>query len=207
LLNGQNLGYLQAGYVEADAAIKAPGASRQMVTSGEGVINGVQDLANWTTEMKPVLIGILTTSSRADLNQGVTEAAALAAKMLNGIDTDEDGVVEAVVGEGGAQVVYEEAYRMADMPLQAVGIMNVGTGTPTFILVAPSTTPGGGGSGSGGSTTGSTPQAPGQQRTPKPTNDNKPPPKNTKKPTGNNNGSTSNTTTDNTNNGNNKNGN
>jgi serine/threonine protein kinase len=206
LLNGQNIGYLQAGFAEADAAVKAPGASQLMVTSGEGVINGVQDLANWTEEMKPILIGILTTSSRADLNQGVTEAAALAAKMLNGIDADEDGVVEAILGEGGAQLVYEQAYQMADMPLQGVGIMNVGTGTPTFILVVPSGTPRGGGDG-GGSTTGATQQGPpGPQRTQKPPNTKKPPP-NTKKPTGNNNGSTSNTTTNNTNNGNNKNGN
>ncbi len=80
LLNGQNLGYLQAGYAEADAAVKAPGASQQMVTSGEGVKNSVQNLAQWTDELKPVLIGILTTSSRADLNQGVTEAACTGCK-------------------------------------------------------------------------------------------------------------------------------
>jgi hypothetical protein len=178
-----------------------------MVTSGGGVKNSIQDLAEWTAQTKTVLLGILTTSSRADLNQGVAEAAALAVKMLNGIDTDENGVIEAIVGEGGAQAAYEQAYQMADMPLQAVGIMNLGTGTPTFILVAPSNAPGGGGGGGGGgSTTVSTPQSPGQQRTPKPPNTKKPPP-NTKKPTGNSNNPTSNTTTNNTNNGNNKNGN
>ena len=169
-----------------------------MVTSGEGVINSVQDLAQWTDELKTVLLGILTTSTGADLDQEVTEAAALAVKMLNGIDADEDGVVEAILGEGGAQAAYEQAYQMADMPLQAVGIMNLGTGTPTFILVAPSVTPGGGGG--GGSTTGATQQVPpGQQKTPKPPNDNKPPTK-VKNNTGN-------STTDNTNNGNNKDGN
>jgi hypothetical protein len=171
-----------------------------MVASGGGVKNSIQDLAEWTAQTKTVLLGILTTSSRAELGQGVAEAAALAAKMLNGIDSDENGVIDAIVGEGGAQAAYEQAYQMADMPLQAVGIMNLGTGTPTFILVAPSKTPGGGG-GSGGSTTGSTPQAPGQQRTPRPQNTKNSPPK-TKKPTGNNTGSTSNTTTNNNGNGN-----
>ncbi len=68
----------------------------------------------------------------------MTEAAALAAKILDGIDTNEDGVVEAIAGEGGARAAYEQAYRMADMPLQIVGIHNLGTGTPTFVLVAPS---------------------------------------------------------------------
>ncbi len=208
LLNGRNLGYLRAAYLETDAAVKTPGISQQMATSGEGVKNSVEDLAQWTEQLKELVAAILASPAPADLDQKVTEAAALTVKMLKGIDADEDGQIEPLVGEGGADVAYEQAYRMADMPLQAVGILNLGTGTPTFILVAPSTTPPGGGSGSGGSTTtGSTQQVPpGQQRTQKPPNTKKPPP-NTKKPTGNNNGSTSNTTTENTNNGNNKNGN
>jgi serine/threonine protein kinase len=210
LLNGQNLGYLQAVYTEVDAAIKAPGASQQMVTSGEAVESSIQDLAQWTDQLKTDLVKILTTTSRADLNQGVTDATVLAAKMLNGVDVDEDGVVESIVGEGGALAAFEQAYQMADMPLQAVGIMNLGTGTPTFILVAPSSThSGSGGSsggGSGGSSSGSTQQAPpGQQKT------SKPPPgqQKTKKPTGNNTGTSSNSTTGNTttNNGNNGGGN
>ena len=203
LLNGQNLGYLQAAYTEADAAVKAAGASENMRTSGESFKASVENLALWTDQLKPLLISILSTSSRADLRQAVTEASTLSAKILDGIDVDEDGVVEAITGEGGARAAYEQAYRMADMPLQTVGILNVGTGTPTFVLIAPSNTSGGG----GGSTGGSTQQAPpGQQKTARPSNDNKPPQK-TKKPTGNN--TTSSTTTDNTNksNGNDKNGN
>jgi hypothetical protein len=198
VLNGRNQGYLRAAFVEADIAVNTPGVSQQMITSGEGVKLSVQNLAQWTEQLKELLAAILASPSPSDLTQKVTEAAALTTKMLSGIDADEDGQIEPVAGEGGAEVAYEQAYRMVDMPLQAVGILNMGTGTPTFILVVPSVTPVGGGD---GSTTGSTPQAPGQQRTPKPTNDNKPPPKNTKKPTGNTN------TTDNDNNGNNKNGN
>jgi serine/threonine protein kinase len=153
LLNGQNLGYLQASYTEADAAVKAAGASEDMRTAGESFKESVGNLAQWTDQLKIVLIQILSTSSRADLNQGVTEAAPLAAKILAGVDVDEDGVVQAITGEGGAQAAYEEAYRMADMPLLAVGIQNIGTGTPTFVLTSPTRTPGGGG-GSGGNTGG-----------------------------------------------------
>ena len=202
LLNGRNLGYLQAVYLEANTAGGTPGISLQMVASSEGVINSVQNLGAWTEQLKKLTADILASSAPADLDQKVTEAAALTAKMLIGIDADEDGQIEPLIGEGGAEVAYQQAYRMADMPLQAVGILNMGTGTPTFILIAPSTTPGGGSG--GGSSTGSTQQVPpGQQRTPKPTKDNSRP---TKKPTGNNSGSSSNTTTEN-NNGNNKDGN
>jgi hypothetical protein len=93
--------------------------------------------------------------------------------MLNGIDVDQDGEVTPKPGESGAQVAYLEAYRMADMPLEAVGILNLGTGTPTFITV-PQTSSGANGDGSsnnGGKPT----QRP--KNTPKPPNDNKPPDK------------------------------
>jgi hypothetical protein len=200
LLNGRNLGYLQAVYAEADAAVKSPGASQEMVTSGEGLKNSVQNLAQWTEQLKELLTAILADPAPADFDQKVAEAAALTTKLLAGIDANEDGQVEAVVGEAGAQVAYEQAYRMADMPLQAVGILNMGTGTPTFVLVPMTITPNGSG---GSSVTGGATQIipPGQQKTPRPTNDNRPPQK-TKKPTGNN--GNNNTTT---NNGNNKNGN
>jgi hypothetical protein len=197
LLNGQNLGYLQASYTEADAVVKAVGTSEEMRRSGESFKTSVENLAQWTDQLKTILVSILSTTSRADLNQGVTEATILAAKILDGIDVDEDGAVEPIAGEGGAKAVYEQAYRMADMPLQAVGILNIGTGTPTFVLIAPSASSGSGG-GSGGATAGPTQRTnPSQQRTAKPP----PGQQKTKKPTGNN--STSNTTTNNTNNGNN----
>jgi serine/threonine protein kinase len=202
LLNGRNLGYLQAAYTEADAAVNAAGASQEMVTSGEGVKNSVQNLALWTDDLKVLVTAILASPTPADLNQKVTEAAALTARMLDGIDADDDGLVEPLAGEAGAVVAYEQSYHMADMYLQPVGILNMGTGTPTFILVAPSRTPGSsGGGGSTDLTPGATQRVPpGQQRTARPTNDKKLPPTK-KKPTGNNNG-TSNTTTNNTNNGN-----
>jgi hypothetical protein len=195
LLNGQNLGYLQAAYIEADTAVKSAGASEQMVTSGEGLKNSVQNLAQWTTQMQELLIAILASPAPADLDQKVSQAADLADRMLKGVDADEDGLVEPILNEGGAQVAYEQAYRMADMPLEAVGIQNLGTGTPTFIFSTATRTPGGGSSG-GGSTNPTARIPPGQQKTP---SNNKPPPK-TKKPTGNT--ITSNTTNNNNGNGN-----
>ena len=193
LLNGRNLGYLRATYAEAEAAVQATGSSEQLIGHGEGLKTSVQNMAQWTEQLEETVNSILASPPPADMAQQVVQAAMLADKMLIGIDLDEDGVIEPLPGEAGGQVAYEQAYRMADMPLEAVGIQNLGTGTPTFILVTPSRTPGG----SGGST-GATPNAPpGQQKTP-------PGKQKTKDPPGKNN---NNTTTNNTNNGNNGNGN
>jgi serine/threonine protein kinase len=152
LLNGRNLGYLQATYTEADAATRAAGVSEQTKNFAQGLENSVQNLAQWTEQLQNVVTPILAATAPADLADQVNQAVSLADKMVNGIDLDEDGVVEPLVGEAGVLVAYEQAYRMADMPLQAVGIQNIGTGTPTFILIAPTRTPGGGGSSVGGST-------------------------------------------------------
>jgi serine/threonine protein kinase len=177
LLNGRNLGYLQAVYTEADSAVKSPGASQQMITYGEGLMTSVQNLALWTEQLRGLLTEILDAPPEMDISQKVIEAAALTDKMLNGIDLDEDGVIEPVNGEAGVQVAFEQAYHMADMPLVGVGILNLGTGTPSFTLATATKSSGNGGSDeneSGGSEPtehvppGQVRTPPGQERTPPP---------------------------------------
>jgi hypothetical protein len=194
LLNGRNLGYLQAVYTEADAVVNAPDASQPMVSYGEGLKTSVQNLALWTEQLREVLAAILAAPAEADLSQRVLEAAALTDKMLNGLDLDEDGLIEAVNGEAGAQVAYQQAYHMADMPLVGVGILNLGTGTPTFLIVTATPLPNEGNESGGSGPTEHVP--PGQTRIP-PGQENRP----TKENNGNNanNGNSGN----NTNNGNN----
>ena len=165
LLNGRNLGYLQAVYTEADAVVNSAGASQQMITYGEGLKTSVQNLALWTGQLQEILTAILSAAPESDVSQRVIEAASLTGRMLNGIDLDEDGIIEPVNGEGGAQVGFEQAYRMADMPLVAVGIMNIGTGTPTFVFSTSTPEPGGSGGGGGGSVA-TEHVPPGQVRTP-----------------------------------------
>ena len=192
LLNGRNLGYLQAVYTEADAVMNSAGASQQMITYGEGLKTSVQNLALWTGQLQEILTDILSAAPESDISQRVLEAAGLTEKMLNGIDLDEDGIVEAVNGESGAQVAYEQAYRMADMPLVAVGILNIGTGTPTFVFSTSTPEPGGSGGGGGGSVA-TEHVPPGQVRTP-PGQEDK-----TRRPPGNDNNTNNNSNNDNPN--------
>ena len=186
LLNGRNLGYLQSVYTEADAALNSPGASQPMITHGEGLMTSVQNLALWTQQLQELVSEILASPPPPDIDQKVTRAADLSDKMLNGIDLDEDGLIEPVPGEAGAEVAYKQAFRMADMPLVAVGIVNIGTGTPTFLFVTPTPTSGSGGAGGSAGTAGPTEHVPpGQTRIP-PGQEDKPP--RTERPGNDNNG-------------------
>jgi hypothetical protein len=134
-----------------------------MIEYGQGLKVSVQNLAQWTPQLQDINAMILSAPAGSDVKQKAAEVVALASKMLNGIDLDADGIIEPVPNEGGAQTAYEQAYHMADMPLQAIGILNIGTGTPTFITV-PNSNPGGGNGGSGDAATPRVP--PGQQNVP-----------------------------------------
>ena len=190
LLNGQNQGYLDTVFTVVDAAVHSPNASEQMIDYGQGVIISVGNIAQWTKELQSLLVAIQSSTNSADTKLQVANAVALANKMLNGIDLDSNGTFDPIPGEGGAQTAYDQAYHMADMPLRPVGILNIGTGTPTFVIVQATSSGGGGG---GASPTQRIP--PGQVRTPRPSRTPKPPNPH------NNNTSSNINTTDGTNNG------
>jgi len=134
LLNGDNLGYIQAIYSHADYAVNSPDASQNMIIHGEHVKVCAQNLAAWAPQLRERVLTILTSASNSDVDQPVREAVALASQMLNGLDLDHNGNIEPTAGEGGALAAYEHAYEMADMPLLPVN--------PSFTPTAVTSTPG-----------------------------------------------------------------
>ena len=141
LINADNLGYVQAIYSHADYVANSPGASPNMIVNGENVKICAQNLAQWASQLRDHILTILTSDS-SDLRQPIRDSAALANQMLNGVDQDNDGQIEAIANECGVQTSYEYSYRMADMPLLPVNLIDTPTPTPTFsILIAPTRTP------------------------------------------------------------------
>jgi serine/threonine protein kinase len=189
LLNGDQLGYIRAVYSHADYAVNASGASRNIIVNGENAKICTQNLASWAPELRDQLLAILEASSLADMDAVVRRSAELADQILNGIDLNENGSVEALAGECGVLAAYEAVYRMADMPLLPVNPLDTptpaaGLGTPSTTpsptrSIGASPTPGGGSSPTNVSTNAPpnqpTSQPPGQPtREPKPTKEPKP---------------------------------
>jgi hypothetical protein len=172
LLNGTNQGYLPAVFAEADAVVDSANASEPMLTHGEGLKNSVQNLAQWTAELQVLVKAIIDAPEGSNINPPVADIVALTKKMMNGIDADQDGNIDPKPGEGGAQTAYDEAYHMADMPLKAVGILNLGTGTPSFISVPPTSSNSNGGGDGGGGSAPTERVPPGQQKTREPRDNN-----------------------------------
>ena len=155
LLNGDQLGYVRAVYSHADYAVNASGVSRNIIVNGEDAKVCTQNLASWAPALRDQLLVILNAASLADMDAAVRRSAELANQMLNGIDLNEDGSVDALAGECGVLAVYEAVYRMADMPLLPVNPLDTptasaGAGTPSpsatsvRTVVASPTSPGNG---------------------------------------------------------------
>jgi hypothetical protein len=139
LLNGDQLGYIQAVYSHADYAVNASGASRNMIVSGENAKVCTQNLARWAPELRDQLLAILNASSLAEMESAVKRSAALADQMLSGIDLNENGSVEPLAAECGVVAAYEAIYRMADMPLLPVNPFDTptaGAGSATPLQTA-----------------------------------------------------------------------
>lgn len=140
LINADNLGYIQAIYSHADYVANSPGASQNMILNGENVKICTQNLAQWASQLRDHALTILTSES-SDLGQPIRDSAVLADQMFNGMDEDKNGRIESISGECGVQTSYEYAYRMADMPLLPVNLIDTPTPTPTFsIMITPTKT-------------------------------------------------------------------
>lgn len=136
LHNGNNLGYIQAVFSHADYAINSPGATRSMIVNGEHVKSCTQNVASWALELRDHTLNILNAGTFTEMDTAIQRSAALADQMLNGVDQDEDSLVEPGSTECGVLTAYEYVYHMADMPLlplavDPLGAPVAGTGTAT----------------------------------------------------------------------------
>ncbi|HLO31097.1 MAG TPA: protein kinase [Anaerolineales bacterium] len=169
LPNGSQFGYIRAAYGEADYLTNTAGATQYMISNGAVVKACAQNLASWAPQLRDFLLKTLTPESESEVSAAMQDAVALVDQMLNGIDLDHNGTVDTVAGECGAQIVYQFAYHMADMPLLPT--------SPSYQLTAgiPLT------SFSGTQTHSSLQNGGGSQNT-QPASTNPPQPKKTKKP-------------------------
>lgn len=140
LLNGDNLGYIQAVYSHADYAINSAGATRNMIVNGENVKVCTQNLAGWVPELRDHMSAILNAPSLEGMDAIIQRSADLAEQMLNGIDLDENGRIDPVSEECGARVAYDYAYHMADMPLLPVTVDSLATSIAGSATVPPAFT-------------------------------------------------------------------
>ena len=116
--------------------MNALGASRNIIVNGEKAMVCTQNLATWAPQLRDQLLTIVNSGALSEMDTAIQRSAELADQILNGIDINENGSVEASAGECGVLAAYQAVYRMADMPLLPVNPLDtptasVGPGTPS----------------------------------------------------------------------------
>jgi hypothetical protein len=69
-----------------------------------------------------LLLTILTSTSNTEVSKAIDDLVPLTDQVLNGVDIDSNETINTASGECGADVAYEYAYYMADMPILPVSI-------------------------------------------------------------------------------------
>jgi plastocyanin/uncharacterized membrane protein YozB (DUF420 family) len=115
-------GYARPGYVEsvineAAQAAAAEGAPEEVTLYSQRLQAAMGNVEEWLAQIHEVALTIYETDDPALLDQKTRQIVTLAQWTLNGVDTDGDGLIEAVPGEAGVRVAYRQAQLMAQMPL------------------------------------------------------------------------------------------
>jgi serine/threonine protein kinase len=139
LVNGSNFGYIQAVYAEADYIVNTTSATQFMIDNGEVVKTCTQNLTLWIPQVRKLLLTILTSTSEAEVRRSIDDLVEVVDRLLHGVDLEGDGSVDTIPGECGADLAYNNAYSMADMPFLPVSISYQLTAIveATHIVVAP----------------------------------------------------------------------
>ena len=118
LPNGEDrLGYLQETAQYIQLAADAPDSTPNIRTYGGNAQICLQNMEGWTNEILSLAQQLNETSLGPQMEPVVEELSTLGNQLVHGIDANENGLIDPVAGECGADTAYEHAYYMADMQI------------------------------------------------------------------------------------------
>ncbi len=117
LPNGDRLGYLQLTALGAKNVADAEDSTPNIRLYSENIQVCIQNMEEWTNQLLPLALQLTETSFGPEMEPIINEMSTLGGYLLQGSDTDQDGLVEPVPGECGAVLTYEYGWYLVDMPL------------------------------------------------------------------------------------------
>jgi len=122
LLHNGDPGYTDQGYIaqtiaHANFAAQATDSTENIKINSTQVIVCADNMTDWTNQLLEKALQLQKMSFGSDMEPLIKEMTALSTKVVSGVDTNGNGVIEPIVGEGGADTAYQYAYYMAEMPL------------------------------------------------------------------------------------------
>jgi len=108
-------GYIQTAINHAQFAAGAPDATAYVVDQVGYLEIASQNLGGWAAQLRDAGLAILQSKDLAGADDPVEQITSVSQLFAHGQDLDGDGVIEPILNEGGADMVYLYAQRMADM--------------------------------------------------------------------------------------------
>ena len=115
--NGITRGYVPTTISHANFAADAPDATENIKTQADHVVTSIDNIEGWASQLLHLATELQETPFGTDMEPLIADMVNLSSQMLYGVDTNANGLIEPIVGEGGADTAYTQAYQMADMPL------------------------------------------------------------------------------------------
>jgi len=122
LLHNGDPGYTDQGYIaqtisHANFAVQAVDATESIKTYGKNVIICGENMTGWSEQLLEKTLQLQEMPFGPEMKPVIEEMMALSIQVISGADSNGNGRIEPIVGEGGADTAYEHAYFMAEMPL------------------------------------------------------------------------------------------
>ncbi len=76
-----------------------------------------ENMTGWSEQLLEKALQLQEMPFGAEMEPLISEMVMLSEKILSGVDSNGNGLIEPIVGEGGADTAYEYAYFMTEMPL------------------------------------------------------------------------------------------
>lgn len=137
LSTAQGRGYLDSVIAQAQAALEARDASPSIKLHAEHTIIAAQNALSWARQLDDEALELSKTQDIDSARKLFDEMRPLVDALLNGVDTNGNGVVEPVPGEGTLFIAYEHA-QFAASPAYGVPLLE---GGPAIVVAQATPTP------------------------------------------------------------------
>jgi hypothetical protein len=122
LLHNGDPGYTDQGYIaqtvsHANFAAQASDATENIKLHSANIVTCGENMTGWSEQILEKALQLQDMPFSSEMESLITEMTILSNEIVAGADSNGNGLIEPIVGEGGADTAYDEAYNMAEMPL------------------------------------------------------------------------------------------
>lgn len=117
LENGTDRGYISQTASHDEYAMEAPDASSNIVQNGQNLKICLQNMQGWSENLLDLALQLQSMPYGADMEALISKMESVSASLLYGVDSNGNGRIEPIIGEGGADTAYYVSYALTQMPL------------------------------------------------------------------------------------------